>query len=131
MPTFSQIKETCLYVQNLDATEAFYHGLLDLPVIHRSEERHVLFRVGSSVLLCFIAAATEAEETLPPHFAEGKQHLAFQCAPEEYSAWKAKLQGAGIAITHEQVWPGGYESCYFEDPDGHVLEVVPAGVWEA
>lgn len=129
MPLFSQIKESCLYVQDLDATEAFYQGKLGLPVIHRSEGRHIFFRAGQSVLLCFIAEATRAEETLPQHFAAGKQHLAFECTPEAYRAWKTELLAAGISITHEQAWPGGYESCYFEDPDGHVLEIVPRGVW--
>lgn len=127
---FTQIKETCLYIEDLDATEAFYHGKLGLPVIHRSAGRHVFFRAGSSVLLCFIAAATRAEATLPPHFATGKQHIAFECEAAAYPAWKARLHAAGIAITHEQHWPSGQQSCYFEDPDGHVLEVVPAGVWD-
>lgn len=126
---FSQIKETCLYVSDLEEAQQFYGEVLGLPLIHASEGRHVFFRAGSSVLLIFHPAATQAEETLPPHYAAGKQHLAFECRPGEYQAWKDRLQAAGVAITHEQSWGGGRESFYFEDPAGHVLEVVQPGIW--
>jgi hypothetical protein len=35
----------------------------------------------------------------------------------------------GIAIVHEEPWGDRFRSFYFHDPDGHVLEVVPAGMW--
>lgn len=129
MPSFLQIKENCLYVSDLDKTEHFYHHQLGMPVIGKVPDRHIFFRAGSSVLLCFIAEATAKDTHLPPHYASGKQHLAFETSPEEYEGWKNKLRGEGIAITHEETWPGGHKSCYFEDPDGHVLEIVPAGMW--
>jgi len=127
---FSQIKETCLYVKDLDATAAFYQGGLGLPVIGRVEGRHIFFRAGSSVLLCFIAAATRQETNLPPHYATGRQHIAFECLPGEYEAWKHKLRQAHIDIIHEASWnKGRFRSCYFHDPDGHVLEIVEPGMW--
>ena len=81
---FTQIKETCLYVNDLDQTAEFYLNILELPLISRSEGRHIFFRCGSSVLLCFLNTATIAEETLPPHYAVGRQHLAFEVTVDEY-----------------------------------------------
>ena len=126
---FTQIKETCLYVSDLDATEAFYHGLLGMPVISKVAGRHIFFRTGSSVLLCFIPEVTKEESVLPPHYALGPQHIAFECEVEAYDSWKEVLQEKAIPIIHEQEWPGGYLSAYFHDPDGHVLEIVQRGMW--
>lgn len=58
-----RIKETCLYVTDLDATTAFYAGKLGLPLLSKVPGRHVFFRAGETVLLCFIAGATQQELT--------------------------------------------------------------------
>ena len=126
---FSQIKESCLYITDLDQAEAFYHGKLNLPIISKVPGRHIFFRAGTSVLLCFIAEVTAEETILPPHFASGKQHLAFSCPPQQYENWKTFIQDREIAIIHEHTWPGGFRSFYFHDPEGHVLEVVQEGMW--
>jgi catechol 2,3-dioxygenase-like lactoylglutathione lyase family enzyme len=124
-----QIKETCLYVTDLDRTAAFYHGQLGLPVISHVEGRHVFFRAGTSVLLCFIAGKTKEEKILPPHHGSGQLHMAFEVARADYEIWKEKVREAGIAVIHEEPWKGNYHSFYFHDPDGHVLEIVPEGMW--
>lgn len=125
-----QIKETCLYVTDLERTQEFYEGKMKLPVIGKVDRRHIFFRAGSSVLLCFIAEVSRNSKQLPPHWAEGKQHIAFQVPANDYKDYKAEIESLGIAITHEEEWPNGMKSFYFEDPDGHVLEVVPEGMWE-
>jgi len=127
---FNQIKETCLYVQDLDRTEKFYSEILDLEVISRSKGRHIFFRAGTSVLLCFIAEATKQENNLPGHFGEGNMHIAFELPKEKYDDTKAELKSAGIEIEHEQQWNDEYRSFYFRDPDGHSIEIVPAGMWD-
>jgi catechol 2,3-dioxygenase-like lactoylglutathione lyase family enzyme len=124
-----QIKETCLYVQNLEKTKRFYGEVLELPLISSAENRHVFFRAGSSVLLCFNPDMTRRDQELPPHYASGKMHLAFEVSPEDYEQWKQKLTDRGIVITHEKTWREGLNSFYFEDPDGHVLEIICEGVW--
>lgn len=126
----TQIKETCLYISDLDEAEAFYGGLLVFPVISKVDGRHIFFRCGSSVLLCFVPEVTKIETTLPPHFATGKQHLAFEVAKDDYAHTKERLIKKGIKIMHVQKWSEYLESFYFEDPFGHVLEVVPTGIWE-
>ncbi len=124
-----QIKETCLYVTDLDRTTQFYHERLGLPVIGRVEGRHVFFRAGTSVLLCFIAGKTKDDPDLPPHYGSGHLHMAFEVSPADYETWKEKVGRAGITVIHEATWRGGHRSFYFHDPDGHVLEIVPEGMW--
>lgn len=127
---FTQIKETCLYIDDLDKAEDFYHGFLKLPVISKVEQRHIFFRCGSSVLLCFNPIATKNEQNLPPHYAEGKQHIAFEVNQEDYQEALQQFEEKGVAITHVQQWKEDKESFYFEDPFGHVLEIIPNGIWE-
>ncbi|MEM7550632.1 MAG: VOC family protein [Bacteroidota bacterium] len=126
---FKQIKETCLYVKSIDKAEAFYNRKLQFPVISKVEGRHIFFEVGSSVLLCFVASETANEKTLPPHFAEGNQHLAFEVTLESYEQKKSWVIDQDIELTHIQKWGDQYESFYFEDYESNVLEVVPEGMW--
>ncbi|MCU7551990.1 VOC family protein [Chitinophagaceae bacterium LB-8] len=126
----SRIKETCIYVTDLHRTKAFYTDLLGLPLISLVENRHVFFRAGESVLLCFIAAQTLQEKELPPHGASGCIHFAFEVARDEYPIALKKLKESGIQILHEHEWKGGLRSFYFHDPDQNLLEVIEEGLWE-
>lgn len=125
-----QIKETCIYVRDLEKAKAFYHGLLGLPVIGYIPEKHIFFRAGTSVLLCFNPDDSRTKESPPAHYAEGKYHFAFEIPAAEYEAHKTSIEAKGIAITDEITWQSGMKSFYFEDPAGNVLEMVPAGgIW--
>lgn len=126
---FKKIQETCLYVSDLEQSKAFYHEQLGLPVISEVPGRHLFLRAGESVLLCFISEAARQSTEVPPHFGSGQLHLAFETSMAEYSAWKDKIQAAGIFIEHEHDWGRGYLSFYFRDPDHHCLEVVMTGMW--
>ena len=125
-----KVKETCIYISDLDKAEAFYNGLLGLPLISRKEGRHIFFRVGDDVLLCFIAAVTRYDTHLPPHYATGHQHFALECKAGEYELWKEKLKAEGIPIEHEEDWGKGFQSIYFRDPDDNCVEIVMPGMWE-
>lgn len=129
MPTLRHIKETCLYVSDLALCRSFYHGVLQLPVISEKPGRHIFFRVGPDVLLCFLPEATRAETTLPAHFASGQQHFALECEAAEYGAWKAYLAEKQIAVESEQDWGRGIKSFYFRDPFGHSVEICMPGLW--
>jgi len=127
---FIRIKETCLYVQDLQRTKNFYQGKLGLEVIGEVAGRHLFFRAGESVLLCFIAEESAKSKMVPPHFGQGNMHLAFEVSPSDYAARKAEIEHLEIAIEMEYEWSRGYFSFYFRDPDQHVLEVVMTGMWE-
>ncbi|GIV34486.1 MAG: bleomycin resistance protein [Chitinophagales bacterium] len=127
---FTKIKETCLYIRDIDRTRAFYSGKLGLEVIGVAPGRHIFFRVGESVLLCFVAEITSRESTLPAHEGSGRLHFAFETKPHNYEAWKKKLQSEGIVIEHEATWKNGLRSFYFRDPDGHLAEIAQEGIWD-
>lgn len=125
------IKETCLYIRDLDAARKFYHEVLGLPVISFLEGKHIFFRAGRSVLLCFNPADSITKESPPPHHAEGKIHFAFEVSRDNYERTRAELEEKGVRITDTVKWESGTESFYFEDPAGNVLEVVPdRGIWD-
>jgi catechol 2,3-dioxygenase-like lactoylglutathione lyase family enzyme len=124
-----KIKETCIYVTDLEQTQAFYQQVLDLPLIGKKPGRHVFFRAGTSVLLCFIPEVTSKETELPPHHAYGPAHLAFEVSVPEYQSCKEQVEAAGVNILHEHSWDDEFLSFYFQDPDGHLLEIVQEGMW--
>lgn len=125
-----QIKETCIYFRDLRLAEEFYHGLLGLPVISRAEGRHIFFRAGVNVLLCFNPDDSRLKKSPPAHFSEGKYHFAFEVPANEYEVHKKEIEALGIPITEAVVWKNGQESFYFNDPIGNVVEIVPEGVWD-
>lgn len=126
----NQIKETCLYVSDLDRTKEFYHNKLGLELMAFEESHHVFFRAGTSVLLCFIPEYSKAKQELPYHYASGPIHFAFQVDKDQYEDWKQKIQDAGIEIEHEQSWGNELLSFYFRDPDDNLAEIVMTGMWD-
>ncbi len=88
----TQIKETCLYVSDLERTRAFYAEVLGFPPLSMEAGRHVFFHAGSSVLLCFLPEVTKADLVLPLHYAHGHQHLACEVLPLEYETTKRALR---------------------------------------
>lgn len=126
----NQIKEVCLYIKDLEKAKEFYNGKLGLPIMTYVPEKLIFFRSGTSVLLCFNPDFSEHQDVPPPHFAIGKQHIAFEVPAKNYESAKEELKQKGIEVTYEHKWPNGKFSAYFEDPIGHVLEIVPTGLWE-
>ena len=119
----SQILETAVYVDDLDAAESFYGGVLGLEKITRAANRHVFYRCGPAVLLIFNPAETEipyraGQLPVPPHGARGPGHLCFRAEASEIDGWRAKLEAAGVAIESDMQWPQGGRSIYFRDPSG-------------
>jgi catechol-2,3-dioxygenase len=130
MKEIIKIKETCLYIHDLEKAQKFYHEKLGLEIIHYHPEKHVFFRVGSSVLLCFNPDDSKEKTSPPPHFAKGNQHFAFEVDQTDYEQCKSKIAALNIPVIDKLVWKSGQESFYFNDPEGNVLEIVPVGVWD-
>ncbi|QSE98008.1 VOC family protein [Fulvivirga lutea] len=130
MKEIIKIKETCLYIHDLEKAKEFYHAKLGLEIIHYAEGKHIFFKAGQSVLLCFNPDDSKHKTSPPPHFAEGNQHYAFEVAKEDYEACKAEIKSKGVEIIDKLVWGNGQESFYFNDPENNVLEIVPVGVWD-
>jgi catechol 2,3-dioxygenase-like lactoylglutathione lyase family enzyme len=128
---FLRIKETCLYVHDLDAAQRFYNGKLGMEVINYVPGKHIFFRAGSSVLLCFNPEDSRQKKSPPAHYGEGKQHFAFEVPQADYAESRRSILSLGIEITDEVEWSNGQKSFYFEDPEGNVLEILPEGaIWD-
>ncbi len=129
------VLEAALYVDDLDAAEAFYGGVLGLERIARQEGRHVFFRCGSTIVLLFRAEATRIAPRagalpVPPHGAEGPGHLCFAAAGAALDGWVRRLEEAGIEIEADFRWPNGARSIYLRDPAGNSLELAEPKLWE-
>jgi Predicted ring-cleavage extradiol dioxygenase len=127
---FKQIKETCLYFEDLELAKEFYHQLLELPIISHAPGRHIFFRAGSSVLLCFNPNDSKFKKSPPAHYSSGHYHFAFEVTLQEYETHKQKIISKGIEIIDTLIWKNNLESFYFRDPIGNVVEILPEGVWD-
>lgn len=127
----SRVLETCLYVDDLEAAEAFYSEVLGLHAFARVDGRHVFFRCGDAVLLLFNPDATDspAVNDVPTHGAHGPGHVAFAMAPNEVEDWREQLARYAVKVEAEVTWPSGGYSLYFRDPAGNSLEVTTPKTW--
>lgn len=125
-----QLKESCLYLHDLEKGRVFYHDILELPIIDQEKNRHIFFRAGSVVFLCFNPEDSKKQKELPLHFGEGQQHVAFEVEKSKYDGWKTKIIEKEIEIIHEQIWKSHFKSFYFCDFEQNVVEIVMKGMWE-
>ncbi|KIC37484.1 VOC family protein [Leisingera sp. ANG-M7] len=133
-PAPKAILEAALYVDDLDAAEEFYGGLLGLERIQRADNRHVFFRCGNSVLLLFSAsetakAAGNPRLPVPPHGAHGPGHVCLAQPREDMQEMRDRLRAAGVDIEAEFDWPHGPRSVYFRDPAGNSVEIAEPHLW--
>jgi catechol 2,3-dioxygenase-like lactoylglutathione lyase family enzyme len=130
----SGVLEAAVYVDDLDAAAGFYGHLLGLEEILRVEGRHVFFRCGGTVVLCFIAAATRQPGgnprlPVPVHGASGPGHICFAADRPALDAWRARLTTGGVEIEAEFDWPNGARSIYVRDPAGNSVEFAEPRLW--
>lgn len=126
----TKIKETCLYVHDLEKCKRFYQDTLGLNLISYLPGKHAFFHAGDSVLLCFNPEDSRTKQSPPAHYGGGKQHFAFEVRKSDYLETKKEILQKGIAIIDEVTWQSGEQSFYFNDPEGNVLEIVPdRGIW--
>ncbi|MEM1388248.1 MAG: VOC family protein [Pseudomonadota bacterium] len=128
------VLEAALYVDDLDAAEAFYGGILGLERVLRVDGRHVFFRAGSTIVLCFIAEATRRPAPagalpVPHHGADGAGHVCFAVAAPALEGCRAHLAAQGIAIEADFAWPSGARSIYVRDPAGNSVEFAEPKLW--
>lgn len=129
MRPIDRILETILYVDDLDAAETFYAGRLGLEVHARKQDVFLFLSVGSSMLLLFRAEATRGQQELPAHGTTGAGHMCLGVPEADLDTWMDRLNRAGIAIEHEQIWPRGGRSFYVRDPAGNSVELATPRIW--
>ena len=133
-PTIDGLLETTIYVDDMARAASFYGEVLGLSAM-LSTPRLTAFDAGrAGVLLVFARGMTEEDAptpggVVPGHDGSGRLHLAFAISAETYEPWRAHLVARGVAIRSEVRWPKGGRSLYFDDPDGHVVELATPGLW--
>jgi catechol 2,3-dioxygenase-like lactoylglutathione lyase family enzyme len=134
VPKIERVLETALYVSDMPRAVAFFESVLGLSQMVTGD-RLTAFDAGHhGVLLVFQKGASTSDivgsgGTVPGHDGSGPIHMAFAIAADSYDDWKAHLINHGVAIRSEVSWTRGGRSIYFEDPDGHVLELATPGLW--
>ena len=134
-PRIAGLLETALYVEDMARSVAFFRDVLGLSAMIESE-RLTAFDAGHGGVLLVFARGQSREDvtapggTIPGHDGSGPLHMAFAIGADMYEPWRAHLTEHDIAITHEVTWPAGGRSLYFNDPDGHVLELATPGLWK-
>jgi catechol-2,3-dioxygenase len=133
-PPITGVLETAIYVDDVARAAAFYEGVIGLARLI-GDDRFVALNAGpSSVLLIFRRGGTLADihlpgGTIPAHDGSGPLHFALRIPAGSLDPWRYHLAEQKVAITGEMAWPQGGHSLYFNDPDGHVVELATPGIW--
>jgi catechol 2,3-dioxygenase-like lactoylglutathione lyase family enzyme len=134
MPRLTDLKETCLYVDDLPRAKQFYGQVLGLRSLVEEYRFCALDVESRHVLLLFVRGSSDKGAelpggTIPPHNGAGPIHVGFAVDAAELPKWEAHLGAHGVDILSRVSWPRGGRSLYFRDPDGHLLELLTPGVW--
>ena len=121
------VKETCLDVSDLARATDFYRNLFGFDVVESDERFCALSVAGQQLLILFIRGELPEPisipgDKIPPHGTSGTPHVSFAIAQDEIPQWEAALRQRSTAIESKVKWP-------FQDPDGHLLELLTPGVW--
>ena len=127
-PPLEGILETAIYVDDVDRAVGFYRDVLGLAIVEVSERLTALAAGPRHLLLVFKRGAS-ARLPLTPHDASGHQHVAFPIPSTALEAWEAWFVQHEVAVIEKKRWERGGTSLYFNDPDGHLLELATPGVW--
>jgi catechol 2,3-dioxygenase-like lactoylglutathione lyase family enzyme len=134
MPRLTDLKETSLYVEDLQKAKAFYKEVMGLRSLVEDDRFCALDIESKHVLLLFVRGASDKPTqlpggTIPPHDGAGSIHVGFAVDAVELAEWESHLRAHGVEILSRVSWPRGGRSLYFRDPDNHLLELLTPGVW--
>ncbi len=111
-----------LKVRDQRRAEAFYNGLLGIPIAARYPPLAMtFFTLGNHHDFATVAVGEDAED--PPVNSAGLYHVAFKIGNSvgELREAKLKLEAAGLKVqAYDHVVT---KSLYFNDPDGNPLEL--------
>src|SRR5919106_443199 len=115
------VSELVLEVVDLEAAEAFYAGVLGLPVVERWPDREAIWVMAGD--------RTRIGLWRPQvGLARGRGgihvHYAMHVAEADYDATVARMSERGIEVEeHRFSFYADSRAAYFDDPDGNVVEL--------
>ena len=108
----SGIDHIVLHVADVARARDFYTSVLGMTV-YRESERQVFLHAGQQGVALF--------KKEPGAGGGDMNHLALNVASGTYESLKAELEQRGVAVSGR---PGDGRCIYFDDPDGHRLQLM-------
>ena len=112
------INHVVLHVSDVPRAKKFYTELLGMTVAHESPG-HLFLNCGSQQVALFAKRGGAPLET-----GNDLNHLALDIESGTYEAIKAELEKNGVGVSGR---PGDPRCVYFNDPDGHRLQLMVHG----
>ncbi|HEX5579574.1 MAG TPA: VOC family protein [Candidatus Limnocylindria bacterium] len=114
-----------LFVEDLAATREFYQRVFGLP-IHFEDDVSAVFNFGNTLIN--LLAVSEAPELIAPARVAGPEagnRMQFSIEVDDVDAMCADLRSRGVEILNGPMnRPWGIRTAAFQDPGGHVWEIV-------
>ena len=113
------VSELVLEVVDLEAAEAFYAGVLGLPVVERWPDREAIWLMAGD--------RTRIGLWRPQVGLHGGRgglhvHFAMHIADEDFDSAVERLVSKGLEVNQTE-FDGAGRSVYVDDPDGNVVEL--------
>jgi catechol-2,3-dioxygenase len=109
-----------LKVRNLGASERFYAGALNMPVLRRAGGHEVGLQVGASGDLVIQSLEPESAQPAPR---SAVHHIAFIVGNTPAALEAAARRLEQHDVFYERAAHAEFESLYCRDPDGHLIEL--------
>jgi catechol 2,3-dioxygenase-like lactoylglutathione lyase family enzyme len=111
----SGIDHIVLHVSDVERSKQFYTALLGMTP-YRENERQVFLHAGAQGVALF-----KRTDGLPVPAGGDMNHLALKVAGGTYESLKSELEARGVSVSGR---PGDDHCIYFQDPDGHRLQLM-------
>ena len=114
------IDHVVLWVNDLERSKRFYTDVLGMTVAHESQSQSFLHCGPTCQIALFDAKSRGVDVTASREL----NHMALLMERASYSETRARLEEEGLTVTGRT----GDDTCiYFDDPDGHRIQLLYSG----